>query len=227
MKTKRPSAVLHEADALDAYMSSYLSDNDISFESWIKRFDGGLYKSRNEKIVEFLREFSCRKVLEFACAGPFLADNIMREMADIESYVCSNFSKDVIDYCRSYISSDRRFRTKLIDADVSRSTDMHRHNIADFDTFITTSLEHIQFDREMIKEMPTGSILVFSVALFDDPEHFHVFSSVRDVKRRYRGLLRIVRTWQDPTGSKIAVAAIREDSATIKQRLFRRFARND
>jgi hypothetical protein len=57
---------------------------------------------------------------------------------------------------------------------------------------LTTSFEHIEYDRELIKRFPENRHFVFGVAGFDDPEHFRVFYGPEEIKDRYGDLLSIV-----------------------------------
>lgn len=194
-------------------MDAYLSAEGLTFEEWVPRFAGGLYEERNELIADLLAPLHPRQVLEFACAGPYLAVLLLARHRSIMSYACTNFSDRMVAFCRDQVSGDPRFRAFLADADVHRSTDMRRASVSGFDTFITTSLEHIQFDRELVAELPHGAAFVFSVAKFDDPEHFRIFDGVDDVVARYGDLLRVTGSRETADGLKLVVASVRNDAA--------------
>lgn len=213
MQSKDPRDVVHELGALEAYMDAYLHSEDITFEQWVPRFAGGFYLERNGIMADFVLPLRPRHVLEFACAGPYLAELMLQRAPSIVAYLCTNFSARMVEFCRDVVHDTPRFRAALVDADVHRSTDMHRGSISGHDVFLTTSLEHIQFDRELVAELPIGSRFVFSVAKFDDPEHFRVFDSVRDVAARYDGLIRVTNSRETVDGLKLVVVSVREDSA--------------
>jgi hypothetical protein len=212
MKAKPAEEVVHEVAALEAYMDAYLTAEGITFEQWVPRFAGGLYEERNALLSELLGGMHPRQVLEFACAGPYLARLLLARHPGIVSYACTNFSDRMVDFCRASFTGDARFHASLVDADVERSADMRREAVSVFDTFITTSLEHIPFDRELVAQLPAGAAFVFSVAKFDDPEHFRIFDGVHDVVARYGDLLRVTGARETADHLKLVVAAVRNDA---------------
>jgi hypothetical protein len=97
----------------------------------------------------------------------------------------------VIAYCEEQLRGFSACEVRLLDADVVRSRDMEHVALTDYDTFLTTSLEHIKHDQELIRRLPENRHFVFGVAGFDDPEHFRVFSRPEEIKDRYGHLLSI------------------------------------
>jgi len=55
-------------------------------------------------------------------------------------------------------------------------------------------LEHLNEDLELIKKIPEGKHIIFSVPSFDDPAHVRRFGSADSVKERYGGLIDITET---------------------------------
>jgi hypothetical protein len=207
--TKNPRKVIHEVGALEQYLDRYLARKHLTFERWVERFGEGFYRDRNALLAEVASPLKPRRVLEFACAGPFLAQLLIDRIPTIEQYTCSNFSKRMVDYCATRLAGDPRSVAALIDADVARSDDMQRERLAGYDMFVTTSLEHIELDRELIDQFPISSAFVFSVATFDDPEHFRVYETIDDVKSRYAGQLQLIDTRENAERTKLVVAAIK------------------
>jgi hypothetical protein len=206
--TKDPGDVIHEAAALEAYLDRMLRAEGItSFEQYVAMFGQGMYRSRNQEILEMVRRLQPRRIFEFACAGGFLAELLLDGVDSIEEYVCSNFSTRMLDYTANQLRGRDKCRVLPVDADVVRSEDMRGQRVAGYDTFITTSFEHIRFDRELIGELPVGANLVFSVALFDDPEHFRVFENEAQLRSRYGDLLAIDTVRYNPEANKAVVAA--------------------
>jgi glycosyltransferase involved in cell wall biosynthesis len=208
---KDPEQVIHSVAALEQYLDHYLETTGLTFEQWVHTFGQGSYRDRNMMILEIMTRLRPRHVLEFACAGPFLARLLVAGIPGIERYTCSNFSPRMVELSAGLLADQARCDVALIDADVTRSPDMRRPRLQEYDTFITTSLEHIQFDRELVEELPIGSTFVFCVARFDDPEHFRIYETLADVQSRYADLLRIVDARQMPDGQKLVVAAFRHD----------------
>lgn len=201
MISKDPVDVIHEADALEAYLDGIFEAENLTFEGWVGKFGEGFYRDRNELIVQLATPLRPRKVLEFACAGGFLAKTLLERVSSIEMYLCSNFSARMVDYCQRQLEGDPRCVVELLDADVTRGSDFTRERLSAYDLFLTTSFEHIQFDRRFIESLPREAAFIFSVAGFDDPEHFRVFESGDEIRRRYDDLLHFidVRSTADST----------------------------
>ena len=163
--TKDPQHVIHTLDALEAYLDEMCLAEGITFDQWFAMFGQGLYTDRNEQILSLLLPLKPRRIFEFACAGGFLAQLLLERISTIEEYVCSNFSTRMLDYTRNQLRQYSKCSVQRVDADVRRSEEMTGRRISGTDTFITTSFEHIQFDRELIAQLPVGATFVFSVAL--------------------------------------------------------------
>lgn len=211
MITNDPREVIHEVAALEKYLDRYLQTARLTFEEWAQTFSEGSYRDRNLIILDLAASFRPRNVLEFACAGPFLARLLLDNIQSIEKYTCSNFSRRMVEFSAAQLADQPRCVVALIDADVKRSSDMHREHLQGYDMFMTTSLEHIQADRELVGQLPIGAVFVFSVARFDDPEHFRIYETLEDVQSRYVDLLQIVEARETRDGHKLVVAAIRQD----------------
>lgn len=55
-------------------------------------------------------------------------------------------------------------------------------------------LEHLEDDRDLVRRVPPGHRLLFSVPNFDSESHVRVFRNLREIWRRYEGLLHF-RRW--------------------------------
>ena len=207
-RTKDPSEVIHEPDALEAYLDEYFRSERTTFEQWVMRFAMEPYKSRNRLMVNAVRLRSPRRVFEFACAAGFLAKGILEACPAIETYTISNFSRRMLDVTAQQLSKFKACDVRLIDAE-DRGDVMHPSRLSLYDLFVTTSFEHIQHDRELIERFPTGASFVFSVACFDDVEHFRVFTHERQIRNRYEHLLDIVEIRHNAQRSKMVVTSRR------------------
>jgi hypothetical protein len=190
--TKDATRVVHEREQLEEYVQQMTDSEGITFEEWIGQFGGGFYLKRNYVFLDIMRPLRPRRVFEFACAGAYLADLLLANVDSIELYTCSNFSPQMIAYCKEQLARYPQCEVALVDADVRRSSDITSVRLADYDVILTTSLEHIQFDRELIELLPPGCTFVFSVATFDDPEHFRHFTDEEGIRNRYAQILDII-----------------------------------
>jgi hypothetical protein len=187
--TKDAAEVVHTPERLEDYVQKMVASEGHTFEEWVRLFSGGFYKKRNEIIVELLRPLVPRRVFEFACAGGFLADMLLRELDSIEVYTCTNFSPQMLEFCQRQLGGHPRCEVALADADVTRSNDISTERLVRYDVVLTTSFEHIQHDYGLIERLPDECEFVFSVATFDDPEHFRHFSSEDEIRSRYGRVL--------------------------------------
>ncbi len=205
---KHPGEVIHDQRALDAYLDAYFASEGITFEHWLTRFSKEPYESRNRAIVNAVREYTPRRVFEFACAAGFLAEVILEGCPGIEQYTISNFSPRMVTATRRQLERFACCDVRLIDAE-DRDNAMNPVELQTYDTFITTSFEHIQHDIALIESLPRGSAFVFSVAGFDDVEHFRVFTDQRQIHARYAHVLDIAHIWLNKDRSKMVVASRR------------------
>jgi len=203
---KDPRDVVHEVSDLERYLDEMFEQEGLTFDTWMATFGSGFYRARNLAVVELVRPLEPRRVLEFACAGGHLAELVMDGVPTIDHYVCSSVSARVVEHAKGQLQRWPHCAVKMVDADLSRSQDMVATNIATYDLFLTTSFEHIRLDRELICEMPPGAAFVFSVTLFDDPEHFRVFGNETELRERYEDLLAIDRVVVTGDNTKIVVS---------------------
>ena len=174
-----------------------------------------MYAHRNEQILRLLAPRRPRRIFEFACAGGFLASLLLENISSIDQYTCSNYSERVVDHCRRHLARFPNCDVALVDADVTRSTDIANAALQPYDTFITTSFEHIEHDRELIGAFPVGASFVFCIAGFDDPEHFRLFENIEQITARYADVLSIehVETIGDQAKKFVVVSTIRPRSS--------------
>jgi hypothetical protein len=139
--------------------------------------DEPTFKKRNIEIVKILKIIKPKKIFEFACTYGFLASEIKNEV-DVE-YLCTNFLPSVVNYVKT-----QGIQTELFDAE-----DIPKRNLTNYDTFICTSLEHLENDLKIIGALPKGTHFIFSVPNFDDDMHFRKFDNEVQIYRRYKDLL--------------------------------------
>jgi len=140
----------------------------------------GLFKKRNLSLVEMMENVS--NVFEFASCYGFLALEVMKRFPDV-NYLCTNFLPEVVEYTKN-----QGVNSFIFDANDIPNTDLSK-----YDTFVCTSLEHLENDIEIIQSLPTSE-LFFCATNMDDPTHVWYFENLNDIFERYDGIMRIVDT---------------------------------
>ena len=72
-----------------------------------------------------------------------------------------------------------------------RVADIYTHEFGDYDVYILLEvLEHLLKDTDVLKKVPSGKEIIFSVPSFDDPSHVRMFTE-QIVQWRYKDLVRL------------------------------------
>jgi len=191
VKSTPSPGVIGELEPLEQYLDDHLRSAGLTFDEWMGTFGQGHYQERNQTILRFLKPHQPRRIFEFACAGGFLARLLLDHVPSIERYTCTNFSPRVVAFCEKQLLHFRQCDVGRINADVMSSSDIANLRLADYDTFLTTSFEHIEHDLKLIARLPPHRCFVFGVAGFDDPEHYRVFNSAAEIRERYEKVLTV------------------------------------
>ena len=141
-----------------------------------------VYKERNLAIVEFMKKDNPKHVFEFASTYGFLALEVMKAFPDI-NYECTNFLPEVVEYSRK-----QGVKSFLFDANDIPYVSWTKL----YDSFICTSLEHLENDVRIIDSLPEYCTIYFCVTNMDDETHFWGFESEWDVYERYSDVMRII-----------------------------------
>lgn len=168
------SKIAHPKGSLKMYEESNVD---------IEMYNKTIYDERNSVIINMLKEIKTPlNIFEFAASYGFLAlkiyDNIL-----FNTYTASNFLLEAVEYMRHQIG-DKGIDVQLIDA--NNITNVHQYNV-----FICTSFEHLEYDYKIIDSLPKGCIFIFSVPNFYDSTHFRVFPYEKAIKDRYNKVLNI------------------------------------
>ena len=96
-------------------------------------------------------------------------------------------------FSTSSAGEDHPVAIEVFALDTRRLSDIEQlgYRLSVFDTFVTISFEHFQFDLEIVSSIPVGKWFVFSVPNFDHHEHFRFFKDENAIRERYERLLNI------------------------------------
>lgn len=165
--------VISKADEYDA-----LRDNPEAYRK-------GIYDRRGRYLLNMLIEGGepPRRIIELACSYGWLGKLIL-DNTSVERYLCTNFSQPVIEYTERQNIEGMEVRKMDAYEVINRPQEF-----SEFDTFICTSLEHLERDRELVEAIPSGRRFLFGVPNFGSPSHFRYFRRRQDVIDRYKDLL--------------------------------------
>jgi len=95
-------------------------------------------------------------------------------------YLGTDFSSVAIDMCQKLIS--QKFKKEDCFKSIKREYDI---------VLAMEILEHLEKDLELLKMIPTGKKIVFSVPKFDEASHVRHFPKLEDVLKRYDSIIKI------------------------------------
>jgi len=157
--------------------------------SW---YNHGVYRKRNEVIVEKLKDLELGEVFEFACSFGFLAEMILNKIDSVKKYVCTNILSEVINIVKIQVVHEKFLTYRL---DVNNTLPIF------YDTYICTAFEHIEKDLALIKLMKRGANFIFSVPNFRHYTHFRTFQNENEIRQRYSEWLNIKSVTQIDTNN--------------------------
>lgn len=127
------------------------------------------------QVIVLLKKIASPEVLEIGCGTGQLAEYLKDE--GYVNYLGFDFSEGAISLAKK--KSDINF----FQAD---ALDFTLYKTLHFNTVICLEvLEHIKNDIGVLKNLPDGTNIIFSVPNFDAPSHVRWFNSEREIKRRY------------------------------------------
>lgn len=140
-----------------------------------------------DSIVSYLQESfddpNQSQILDIGCGTGRCAEAIRR--AGFRNYLGIDFSSTRIEEAKRYVP-ELKFMT--LDVCSQEATSLFWK----FNTFILTEfLEHIEGDIDIIKNIPSGALVLFSVPNFDSAAHVRYFSSIDQVINRYEQFIDI------------------------------------
>ncbi len=150
---------------------------------------GGLFASTYQapwlpiwiKAASWINDSNVDAVVDLGC-GPGHLARILLEAGYQGTYSGYDFADVAIEKARQLVDDDRYGFThaNLKGVNVSELTGGRKA------AYVSTEfLEHVEWDLELIRTIPAGSLFVGSVPAFDSPGHVRHFPDLADVKARY------------------------------------------
>ena len=168
--TQKPLGVEQPSEYYDSRMEKFL----LPYESspWRPVYDA---------VLELMPTDRNLSILDIGCGTGRCADALQR--AGYFNYIGFDFSSERINEARRYLPSTQ-FHVLDVFADAAAQL------FAAADVFVVTEvLEHVNRDTEILRMIPTGREVLFSVPSFGGAAHVRSFADVDAVIRRYGELL--------------------------------------
>ena len=160
-----------------------------------RKYSSGDYADRNDRLVEMVKGHDFKTVVEVAGAEADMADKMLTEFSFITSYSWSDLVAEAVDNANKRITNSC-FNAHQLDLDTDSPP------LADL--FISTALEHTWNYREIIENLPLGTLVLLSLPNFDDPGHrvhFPQFTDILEVYGDYLSFMK-VEVWLYDRGVK-------------------------
>lgn len=141
------------------------------------------YETRNISIAEKIKAYNPKIIFEVAGAEGNLAFHILKNN-NIQKYIFSDYCPEAIELAKKQIGDDPRI--EFIQFDANNSSEIAN---LEFDTFICNSLEHIQNDRELIRQLKPNTLIITSLPNFLCEGHLRSFKTLDEVKGRYSNMI--------------------------------------
>jgi hypothetical protein len=155
------------------------------------KYSQGHYLKRNIRLARVLAHYNPKFIFEVAGAEGNLAKMILRDERVVH-YIFTDFSPEAIKLAKESIGNDPRVTIELLDAE-----NYKQYNKYFFDTFISTSLEHIMSDMKILESLPKDTLVVLSLPNFYTKGHVRYFRAPCEIQDRYGHLLNILEIETD------------------------------
>lgn len=148
------------------------------------KYSSGDYADRNHRLVEMVKGYDFKTVVEVAGAEADMAEKMLTEFPCITSYSWSDLVAEAIDNANKRITNSR-FKANKLDLDIE--------NPPSADLFISTALEHTLKYKEIIEDLPLGTLVLLSLPNFDEAGHRVHFPQFTDILEVYGDLLSFLK----------------------------------
>ena len=149
------------------------------------RFNIGIHIDRAIALAKLIAADRPVKIFECAAGGSVLAQEILKLLPGA-FYHWSDFSEPAITDARIKLK-DLKILFSTFDID----KDYKYFDYAFYDAFVCVSMEHLENDKEILKEIPPGKKVYLSIPNIDSPDHIRVLSTDEQIKERYGDIIKI------------------------------------
>lgn len=143
------------------------------------------YKKRNDILLSLINPYIPENcvVLDIAAGSAYVASRLL-ENDKIKKYYWNDINEEIIQDVNNRIN-DTRFEIKSFDANKPKI------NFEEINLFISISLEHIEKDLKLIKNLNKNTLIAICSPNFDSKQHVRFFENMETFEKRYSDLIDI------------------------------------
>ncbi|MDV6328079.1 methyltransferase domain-containing protein [Idiomarina sp. Sol25] len=150
----------------------YLESSKYASES-----EGSVYVPVWKKVCEIINQSNLKKVIDIGCGPGQFAEYFVNHCPHVK-YLGLDFSEVAVD-----LAKERCPNMKFSCENVNEYTDIL--DSKDVAYVLLEVLEHIELDLELINQLSTGSLVIFSVPNFDSFGHVRFFLNKTQIMERF------------------------------------------
>jgi len=158
---------------------------DEDFRKQAQKYFVGNYKRRNMLVAKLVTELKPRSIFHFAAAEGQLSRFILERNPQIKLYHWTDFSPEAYRISHEHLKYFPNLVMTLLDID----KDYAKVEWQNYDMVISSSLEHIVHDREIIQSIKPETLVVLSLPSFTSKGHVRFFPNLANILQRYGDLL--------------------------------------
>jgi hypothetical protein len=175
------------AKPVDYYSEDY---RKVGFEY----YSSGHYRQRNLLFAPMIQRLKPRRVFEFCGAEGDLAEILLKTCPTIELYLHTDFCPEAVAYTRQRLKAYPQAQVKQLDID----KDYAAVCWSNFDTIISTALEHVENDVPILTSIQPHSNIALCLPNMQWEGHVRSYNGLHDILQRYGELLRIIEYMEVP-----------------------------
>lgn len=173
-------------------MSDVTKESRLAGNTSEIKIDSGLYND----VYNRLGMFAIKNVADLGCGSGNFVNTMQEKQQRKEVYWGVDHDINMLEIARqrypgwNFVFGD--FFTERI-----------QNEFVKFDSFLLVKiLEFIEDDEKLLRSLPSGAPLVFTVPGFESPEHIRWFKDQNEIRRRYSPLISIKMTgrYRSPAG---------------------------
>ena len=152
-------------------------------------FNGGVHLDRAIALANLISANEPKRILELAGGGSILAEKVL-ESLPASTYYWTDFSDPALENARVRLKTSLNKKQAYVYA-IDIDETYNQMTFSSYDAVVCVSLEHLEHDKEILKSIPPGMKVYFSIPNIDATDHIRVLSTDEQIKERYGEIIKI------------------------------------